>query len=142
MVIETTALIIIGVLLNVGARLLSNKLTGIDAMPVIPIVIGYMHGSEAGLWGGAIVAVSYYVVRMKNIAYAPLTVAMSGLAGLAAGFFMNAAFVPLAVILLIAYHLVSWLIVSVFGVRGGYALFVMLNIASSLVLIYLFSLFA
>ncbi len=139
-------LIIIGVLFNLIVKLISMKTIkyskGLDSMPAIPIIAGFLYGTSAGLWAGVILAVSYHIIRPRTLGYAPLTVVTNIMVGVLAAFFVSWDLLVLGVVLVILYHAVSIGIVSVLGGLGpGYFSFTAFNFFTSLVILYLATLY-
>jgi hypothetical protein len=133
-IMDAIILIAAGIIFNFIPRF--TKLYGVDAMPAFPLIAGYIYGTGAGFWSGLVIAVSYYLINARNIAYAPLTIGLNIITGFAAGLLTFLGFFEAGMLLLVAYHAISFLAVSIFGLKPGYFLFAVMSFISNLVLIY------
>ncbi len=133
-------IILLGILLNTAVYICFRNVKGIDAMPAFPILAGYLYGSNAGFLAGIIIAATYYILNLRAIHYAPLTVASSAFIGFIAGFLTGIDMFVVGIALLCVYHLLSGFFVSIFGaLKPGYFAFVLMNVMTSVVDFYISS---
>ncbi len=134
-------LIIIGIAFNLVVKIISSRTIkyskGIDSMPAVPILAGYLYGASAGLWVGLILALTYHAINPRTLGYTPLTVVTNIMAGVLAAFFSGWPLLLLGVFLVLLYHAISIGVVSVLtGIGPGYFTFSVFNFFTSMVIIY------
>jgi|GEM_PF-4113303 len=137
-------LLFLGVIFNVAAALVSRGLkvhaTGVDSLPAVPIIAGVAYGPAEGALAGLVVSIAYYIAQPGGISYAPITVVMNILVGFLAHFLAFAGIFGAGIALLVLYHVVSGIVISLFGGFGArYFAFVILNFLTTVVLLLLAS---
>ena len=139
-------MIVLGVTFNVSIKLIfrgfRHHFIGIDSMPAVPIIAGYLYGFSGGLWAGIIVSISYYLIDIKNISYAPLTITTNVFIGTFSAFFAGWTFIITGFLLLFIYHALSLFIVSIISQpKPGYFTFIILNFITTATMIYFASVY-
>jgi len=141
---EWILVIAAGIAFNILIRLITpgfgSYRIGIDSMPTVPIVVGYLFGLSAGFWSGIIIGFSM-ILRSKRLEYLPLVVVANAMIGILSSFFTSWSLFPLAILMIFIYHLFGLVVINIVSeLRPGFFIFVALNTITTLILVYFVSL--
>jgi hypothetical protein len=134
-------LLILGIAFNVIVFLLSkgfrSHTTGIDSLPAFAIIAGFLYGTSAGVAAAVIISIAYYALRVGKVHYAPLTIILNVFVGLVASFLDFAGIFGAGLLLLLFYHLASFVVVGYLDeLKPGYLMFIILNFITTLLLLF------
>ena len=122
---------IAGILFDALVKIVSQGhakyLRGIDSLPAVPILAGYLYGSGTGFWCGLVVSLIYCIIRVR-IDSAPLIIGSNALIGFAAAFLAPVGLLYAGIAMLVIYHIISFAYSALFSETGpGYIAFTVLN---------------
>ncbi|MBI2970915.1 MAG: hypothetical protein HYY37_00685 [Candidatus Aenigmarchaeota archaeon] len=119
-------------------RIMRRLRIGIDSLLFCAIMTGYLAGPLKGLAYGAAIAVLFFFFS-RRWEHALVVMPLNGMAGVAAGALNTLPFFTAAAIVVAAYHVLSVLLITyaLKQLGPGYALFVVVNIATTYALLML-----
>lgn len=129
-----------GVLFNLFFVILTDKMhmhfRGIDSMPVLPIAAGFFLGAWTGGAVGAILSVTYHIMRPSTMSSLPMTFTGNVLAGMLGSLLSFAGLFSAGIIVLLIYHIVSLAMILAFSQPSpGYITFMALNSVTNIILL-------
>lgn len=132
--------VLIGTVFNFIFIALSHKaklrIRGVDSMPAIPIASGFALGSVAGAAVGAVLSVTYHIMKPSTLGSLPLTFVGNIVAGLLGALISPLGFLAGGFIVMFIYHFISLaLMLTISQPSPGYIMFIGMNMVTTTVLL-------
>lgn len=132
--------VLTGIFFNFIFAALSHKakirIRGIDSMPAIPIAAGFALGSVAGATIGAVLSMTYHIMKPSTFGSLPLTFIGNIVAGLLGALVSPLGFLAGGILILFVYHIISLaLTLTISQPSPGYIMFIGMNVVTTIVLL-------
>ncbi len=120
-------------IIKLSTPFLGKFRTGIDSLLFCSITAGYFYGIKAGILYGALIAIAFFLINLRRVAHAPYVVPLNAASGMMAAFLNTTPLITAMVMVMIFYHVISFVFVSFIyrSVGPGYFLFAALNFVTT-----------
>jgi hypothetical protein len=131
------ACVVLNVVLKVLTPFLGVFRRGIDTVLFCSVLIGHIYGSVTGALYGALIAMSYYILRSRQWDYAFFIVPINMIIGYIGGFTAEMDLLLAGHILFAVYHILSFIAIGLFLRRAEfkYGIFVIFNYITTILLL-------